>query len=289
MNRVIKYIGMSLITVLIILSLAACNEELRKPTGLENDDNNNQVASVLEQESENEITEVALEKKRDIQIDDSSEDGLDERADDTNDSSNDSNPNSESLNELETDRNQSTQSGADDDQNTTHNKTEKTSNKSKHVTNNDTNKKADETEETDLEPEAESELDEEKEDEAEEKQTNTIVYSIVISDMEVPLPATEMEFMEGDTVLEALIRITRDKKIQMDYRGGRGATAYVEGIDNVYEFDRGQGSGWMYRVNGVFPDRSAGVIPLLPGDHVEWLYTTNLGEDLGADLEPFRR
>ncbi|MBC5636758.1 DUF4430 domain-containing protein [Ornithinibacillus sp. BX22] len=118
---------------------------------------------------------------------------------------------------------------------------------------------------------------------------DTIVYSIVISETEVPLPPTEMEVMDGDTVLQALIRITREKSIQMDYRGGQGATAYVEGIDNVYEFDRGSGSGWMYRVNGVFPDRGAGVVPLLPGDRVEWLYTTNLGEDLGADLKPFRR
>lgn len=118
---------------------------------------------------------------------------------------------------------------------------------------------------------------------------NSVIYSIVISSSEVPLAPTEIEINDGDTVLDALIKITRDKKIQMDYRGGQGATAYVEGIANVYEFDRGQGSGWMYRVNGIFPDRSAGIIPLYPGDRVEWLYTTDLGNDLGADLKPFRR
>ena len=121
--------------------------------------------------------------------------------------------------------------------------------------------------------------------------SNTIVYSIVISEEtdEIPLSPTEMEIEEGDTVLDALINITMAKSIQMDYRGGQGATAYVEGIANVYEFDRGQGSGWMYRVNGIFPDRGAGVVPLLPGDRVEWLYTTDLGVDLGANLQPFRR
>lgn len=120
---------------------------------------------------------------------------------------------------------------------------------------------------------------------------NTITYSIVISEAtnEIPLPPTEMEITEGETVLNALIRITKDRKIQMDYRGGRGATAYVEGINNVYEFDRGQGSGWMYSVNGIFPDRGAGVVPLMAGDLVEWQYTTNLGQDLNADLKPFRR
>lgn len=116
-----------------------------------------------------------------------------------------------------------------------------------------------------------------------------IVYSIVISSSEVPLPPTEMEIQDGDTVLAALIAITKKHKIQMDYRGGQGATAYVEGMANVYEFDRGQGSGWMYRVNGIFPDRGAGVVPLQDGDRVEWLYTTNLGVDLNANLKPFRR
>ena len=121
------------------------------------------------------------------------------------------------------------------------------------------------------------------------KTADTIVYSIVISANEVPLQPTEVEIDEGETVLSALIKITKQHKIQMDYRGGQGATAYIEGIDNVYEFDRGQGSGWMYRVNGIFPDRGAGVVPLQDGDRVEWLYTTNLGVDLKADLKPFRR
>ncbi|MGG0670268.1 DUF4430 domain-containing protein [Lederbergia citrisecunda] len=121
------------------------------------------------------------------------------------------------------------------------------------------------------------------------KQVNQVVYSIVISSSEVPLQPTELEIEEGETVLSALIKMTKKHKIQMDYRGGQGATAYIEGIANVYEFDRGQGSGWMYRVNGIFPDRGAGVVPLQDGDRVEWLYTTNLGVDLNADLKPFRR
>lgn len=122
-----------------------------------------------------------------------------------------------------------------------------------------------------------------------ESKASTIIISIVISASEIPLPSTTLEIKDGDTVLKALIDITKNKQIQMDYRGGQGSTAYVEGINNVYEFDRGQGSGWMYRINGVFPDRGAGAIKLLDGDRVEWLYTTNLGDDLNADLKPFRR
>lgn len=135
-------------------------------------------------------------------------------------------------------------------------------------------------------PPVESPAEKEKEP---EEQASTIVFSIVISSSEVPLTPVKMEFKEGDTVLDALIQIAKKHKIQMDYRGGKGASAYVEGIANVYEFDRGQGSGWMYRINGVFPDRGAGTVPLMADDRVEWLYTTSLGEDLKAELKPFRR
>lgn len=70
----------------------------------------------------------------------------------------------------------------------------------------------------------------------------------------------------------------------MEYTGS-GATAYVQGIDNLYEFDKGSGSGWMYSVNGKFPNRSAGIWPLSPGDDIRWLYTEDLGKDLGAGAE----
>ncbi|MHA6260443.1 DUF4430 domain-containing protein [Sporosarcina sp. CAU 1771] len=122
-----------------------------------------------------------------------------------------------------------------------------------------------------------------------EPPASTVTYSVVISGSEVPLAPTKVEISDGDTVLKALINITKKHKIQMDYRGGQGGTGYIEGIANVYEFDRGQGSGWMYRVNGIFPDRGAGAVKLQAGDRVEWLYTTNLGEDLNANLQPFRR
>ncbi|WP_052345731.1 DUF4430 domain-containing protein [Paucisalibacillus sp. EB02] len=121
------------------------------------------------------------------------------------------------------------------------------------------------------------------------EQQNTIEHSIIISEEtnEIPLPLIDLEIEEGDTVLDALIKATEENHIWLSYRG-QGAGAYVEGIDDVFEFDRGSGSGWMYKVNGVFPNRGAGVIKLVPGDRVEWLYTTNLGQDIGAELNPFR-
>lgn len=101
------------------------------------------------------------------------------------------------------------------------------------------------------------------------------------SDIGMILETREVEIKDDDKVLDVLIRITRQEEIQMEYRGS-GAGAYVEGIDNLYEFDRGSESGWMYKVNDIFPDRSAGAWPVEPGDQLVWVYTKDLGKDVGA-------
>ncbi|QJC53612.1 DUF4430 domain-containing protein [Paenibacillus albicereus] len=86
---------------------------------------------------------------------------------------------------------------------------------------------------------------------------------------------------KGDTVLDALQKATRAAKVQMEHSGS-GAGAYVSGIGNVYEFDEGPGSGWLYSVNGEFSSKSAGAVKVEPGDVIEWRYTLDYGDDLGA-------
>jgi hypothetical protein len=121
---------------------------------------------------------------------------------------------------------------------------------------------------------------------AETPQPANIVTISIIADEETGtvLEPTAVELKKDDTVLEVLKRITRKNKIQMEYKGLKAA-AYIEGIDNVYEFDHGAKSGWMYRVNGEFPNKSAGAYALKEGDVIEWLYTIDLGKDLGAEYE----
>lgn len=97
----------------------------------------------------------------------------------------------------------------------------------------------------------------------------------------VILAPAAFEIEKGESALELLKRITRKNKIQMEYQGSKGF-AYVEGIDNLYEFDHGAESGWMYKVNGEFPGKGAGSYTVQPGDAIEWLYTLDLGKDLGA-------
>lgn len=59
--------------------------------------------------------------------------------------------------------------------------------------------------------------------------------------------------------------------------------AYVRGIEGLSEFDKGPNSGWMYKVNGKFPQHSAAYEHVKEGDYVEWLYTRDLGKDIGGD------
>ena len=66
-----------------------------------------------------------------------------------------------------------------------------------------------------------------------------------------------MEFEEGDTVMDVLKRTGVDIDI---------SKGYVAGIDGLYEFDCGKNSGWMYRVNGKFPNYMAGKCKLHDGD-----------------------
>ena len=61
-------------------------------------------------------------------------------------------------------------------------------------------------------------------------------------------------------------------------------SAYIEGIHNLYEFDVGKLSGWMYSVNGWFPNYGCSRYQLKNGDVVEWCYTCDLGEDLGSGM-----
>ena len=59
--------------------------------------------------------------------------------------------------------------------------------------------------------------------------------------------------------------------IQMEFSGKKSA-AYVKGINNLYEFDKGANSGWLYFVNGVRPVKSCGAYVVENGDVIEWKY-----------------
>lgn len=104
----------------------------------------------------------------------------------------------------------------------------------------------------------------------------------------VILAKTEYVIEKGDTVFDVLSRAVRENKIQLEYQGANAnafGSVYIEGINYLYEFSCGPLSGWMYKVNGAFPNYGCGMYELKDGDVVEWVYTCDLGRDVGIDWE----
>ena len=88
---------------------------------------------------------------------------------------------------------------------------------------------------------------------------------------------------QGDTAFSLLSRICRYHKIRLDYQGqekGPNRNLYIKGIDYIYEFSCGRLSGWMYRVNGVVPEKGAADYTPENGDTIEFIYTCDLGNDI---------
>ena len=101
----------------------------------------------------------------------------------------------------------------------------------------------------------------------------------------VLLAPTAVEFTEGESVFNVLKRVCRKNKIHMEFSETPVyQSAYIEGIGNLYEFDCGEGSGWMYRVNDEFPNYGCSRYTLADGDTVEWVYTCDFGADVGGGL-----
>ena len=100
----------------------------------------------------------------------------------------------------------------------------------------------------------------------------------------VILKGTSMTFKEGESAFDVLKRVCEGKKIALVYSYAPVYSSYyVEGIGNLYEYDCGDESGWMFKVNGWFPNYGCSKYTLTDGDAIVFCYTCHgLGEDVGA-------
>jgi len=95
---------------------------------------------------------------------------------------------------------------------------------------------------------------------------------------------TETEFQSGDTVFDVFRRLLREEKLHFEYVDAKAyGSVYIEGIGNIYEFDCGPQSGWMFNVNGVHPGLGCSAYTLADGDAILFQYTCDLGADIGAE------
>lgn len=93
----------------------------------------------------------------------------------------------------------------------------------------------------------------------------------------------EVIFYEGESVFNLLAREMKQNGVHLEFvNTPLYGSAYIEGIGNLYEFDCGELSGWMYKVNDRFPNYGCSRYRLKEGDRVEWVYTCDLGRDVGG-------
>lgn len=97
------------------------------------------------------------------------------------------------------------------------------------------------------------------------------------------LAPVEVEFEKGESAHDILKRVCQAAEIHMEatYTPVYDS-AYVEGINQLYEFDCGELSGWMFQVNGWFPNYGPSNYEVADGDVIKWVYTCDLGKDVGG-------
>ena len=100
----------------------------------------------------------------------------------------------------------------------------------------------------------------------------------------VILPMVQVPFYENETVFDVLNRICKTANIQIEYSWTPlYGSYYIEGINHLYEFDCGEQSGWMYKVNEWFPNYGCSSYYVEDGDTIVWCYTCKgLGDDVGC-------
>lgn len=91
----------------------------------------------------------------------------------------------------------------------------------------------------------------------------------------------EINYDDGATVFDIILTAVKEEKLHFEYSGTK-KVPYIEGVDNLYEFDCGALSGWMYKVNGWFPSFGMGQYKIQPGDQLELIYSCDLGKDVSG-------
>lgn len=64
--------------------------------------------------------------------------------------------------------------------------------------------------------------------------------------------------------------------------GGSDTDIYITSIAGLSQQDNGPLSGWIYKVNNTFPPEAPSIYKVKSGDLITWVYTNDLGKDVGA-------
>ena len=155
---------------------------------------------------------------------------------------------------------------------------------------------------TDPVPEGKPKPVEPENNETDTKKTYTCIFSIectaILNNLEdlnpeklelipsdgIILEQVEVEFFDGESVFDVLQRVCQENGIHLESEWTPiYNSAYIKGINNLYEKDCGKLSGWQYRVNGWYPNYGCSRYKLTDGAKVEFRFSCDLGKDIGND------
>ena len=79
------------------------------------------------------------------------------------------------------------------------------------------------------------------------------------------------------SIMDATIEFC--KAMHLSYDDSQG---YITMLADISAGDCGGWSGWLVKINGEFPQVGADEIDLNNGDKIEWIYSLDGGQDIGA-------
>lgn len=97
------------------------------------------------------------------------------------------------------------------------------------------------------------------------------------------LHETKYSLEKDETAYDLLVRATKENKIPLDSENAAASafgTAYIKGINSLYEKSCGDFSGWMYIVNGEMLNVGSSEFILNDNDIVEFIYVCDYNTDL---------
>lgn len=98
-------------------------------------------------------------------------------------------------------------------------------------------------------------------------------YTDIIPSDGIIYTGSDITIYDGDTAFSVLQRVCKKQSIKLKTSG-----SYISGIGGLSERDCGSGSGWMFKVNDEFPNKSSSSYKLSKGDKVEFIYTCSIGD-----------
>lgn len=107
---------------------------------------------------------------------------------------------------------------------------------------------------------------------------NKIKVSVQVIGVDSTMMTGTISIDKEATAYSVLKQLASQKGVSIEINGF-GSTIYVKKIGDIAEFDKGNKSGWLYRVNGVRPNCGANSYVLSDGDNVKWYYTIDYTKD----------